>query len=229
MKGLKGSLINTVGLKSESPGGPPGHVEILLYEGELVLHAPAHHHHLLRHLWLHHHWWRWWTHWTSHRRHALHSAGLLEPSVPHLDLTEEVGGVGLSVGHGSHHGHHGGVLGGHHAGNGRLHRGGLHHGHLLHGLGSRQSPVPGTQGLVLRVPLGPHGLQGGVALQPGVVAERLQRERRLECVFWSPVISQVLVGSDSLDHFTTGQLDVGHPLVVDGNSGRLLDEDYCCY
>merc|ERR1719195_237280 len=85
----------------KGPGGSPGHVEVLLDHGELVLHA-AHHHHVLGHLRRllhhHHHLRRRRHHGSAHhggrrhaRVHALHGAALLEPPVPHLDLAQQVG------------------------------------------------------------------------------------------------------------------------------------------
>merc|ERR1719350_1888864 len=215
-------------------GGSPGHVKILLNHVELICHA-SHHHHVLGHLRLgrshhHHHLSRRRHHGASHHgwghpwstSHALHGAALLEPSVPHLDLTEQVAGVGGLIGvHGGHVGarhHHGGALGG------GGHHHGLHHsGHRLHGrhLGLGDPLVPGTDGLVLGIPLWPHRLQGGVTLEARIVAKRLQRHRGLEGGLRSSVIAEVLVGPDALDHLAPWELDVGHPLVTESDAGSF--------
>jgi len=222
-------------VRNERPSCSSGHVEILVNHGKLILHA-AHHHHVLSHLWLHHHGWWGAIHGTSHHRsrwgtvatlHTFHCARLLESAVSHLYLTKLVIRIGSHV---WAHGHVADRLIGE-----TLNKPGVFHWRhcwmwteLLHVSISERSiislwelnellfpSVSALNGLVLHVTLRPHCFESGVTLKARGITEGSHWLRWLKWGLWGSIMAKVIILSDTLDNITSGKLNVCHSLVID--------------
>lgn len=230
----------------EGPGSTASHIEFLVQHGKVVLHVIISHHHVLSDGWG-----GWGGEDRASpgggrasipSLHTVHGTRLLETTVPHLDAAQLVlwisGAVWSQI--------HASLLHLHLLPHALFRKPGAVPG-ILHGTGvgvwtellhvgiSERTVVGGwylyelppplvspLERLVLHLSLWPERLQSRVALEPWCIAEGAHWLGCLEgSGLGGAVKTEVVVAADSLDDFSTGKLDIRHPVVVDCTVGHL--------
>lgn len=101
-----------------------------------------------------------------------------------------------------------------------------HHHHLhhpyLYELTSPLVGLPPGEAVASSLSLWPECLENRVALEPRCVSKGADWIRALEGGFLGRTVDAKVVVADYLDDFSTGQLHVGHPVVVGSHVGHLL-------